>query len=366
MKSVLAILLMFLSWTSFAAEPFTIMLGKDAASPQQPQACVGPEGSVHVAFGVGDQVYHCIIKGESSSVPSRAFDVPNMSLGMRRGPRIARSGNAIVITAIGGTLGKGRDGDVVAYRSTDHGKSWLGPVKVNDVDASAREGLHAMASSEEGTLWCVWLDLREKGTQLYASKSDDQGATWSGNTLVYRSPAGSICECCHPSIVAGKHSLHILFRNSLKGNRDMYLVSSNDHGKTFESAVRLGAGFWTLNACPMDGGMLAIDRNEKVSSVWRRDRQIFSASTETHSETSLGQGEQPWIAGSEDGFYSVWTTRRDGDLFLMKPESAKGEKVSNNSSFPIVIASEHAKSGVYLIWEKRFDQGLGIVAQRIR
>ncbi len=146
----------------------------------------------------------------------------------------------------------------------------------------------------------------------------------------------------------------------------MYLVSSNDHGKTFESAVRLGAGFWTLNACPMDGGMLAIDRNEKVSSVWRRDRQIFSASTETHSETSLGQGEQPWIAGSEDGFYSVWTTRRDGDLFLMKPESAKGEKVSNNSSFPIVIASEHAKSGVYLIWEKRFDQGLGIVAQRIR
>ncbi len=50
----------------------------------------------------------------------------------------------------------------MAYRSLDNGKSWLGPVNVNDVAASAREGLHAMTSSENGTLWCVWLDLRKK------------------------------------------------------------------------------------------------------------------------------------------------------------------------------------------------------------
>ncbi len=47
-----------------------------------------------------------------------------------------------------------------------------------------------------------WLDLREKGTVLYASKSMDHGETWSKNILVYRSPDGSICECCHPSIIA--------------------------------------------------------------------------------------------------------------------------------------------------------------------
>ncbi len=78
-------------------------------------------------------------------------------------------------TVIGGPQGKGRDGDILSYRSIDGGKNWFGPVKVNDVDDSAREGLHAMAASDDGTLWCVWLDLREKGMQLFAAKSVDQG-----------------------------------------------------------------------------------------------------------------------------------------------------------------------------------------------
>ncbi len=51
-----------------------------------------------------------------------------------------------------------------------------------------------MTSGDDGALWCVWLDLREKGTVLYASKSMDHGETWSKNILVYRSPDGSICE----------------------------------------------------------------------------------------------------------------------------------------------------------------------------
>ncbi len=143
-----------------------------------------------------------------------------------------------MITAIGGPQGKGRDGDLVAHRSQDGGKTWSGPVKVNDVDASAREGLHAMTASPDGTLWCVWLDLREKGTKLFSSKSTDGGATWSKNSLVYRSPDGSICECCHPSIVADRNAVHILFRNSLKGDRDMYLVTSRDQGATFGEALR--------------------------------------------------------------------------------------------------------------------------------
>ncbi len=140
-----------------------------------------------------------------------------MSLGMRRGPRIAHSGKSIVITAIGGVEGKGKDGDILAYHSDDNGKTWIGPSRVNDVESSAREGLHAMTASSEGILWCVWLDLREKGTQIFASKSSDQGRTWSKNVHVYRSPDGSVCECCHPSIVATRNSLHVLFRNSING-----------------------------------------------------------------------------------------------------------------------------------------------------
>ena len=30
-----------------------------------------------------------------------------------------------------------------------------------------------------------------------------EGAAWSKNALVYRSPAGNVCECCHPSVAFG-------------------------------------------------------------------------------------------------------------------------------------------------------------------
>ncbi len=68
--------------------------GKDASVPKQPQACTSPEGTIHVTFGVGEQVYYCNIADEKCSTPQVAFQVANMSLGMRRGPRIAYAGNS--------------------------------------------------------------------------------------------------------------------------------------------------------------------------------------------------------------------------------------------------------------------------------
>jgi|JI9StandDraft_1071089.scaffolds.fasta_scaffold01264_1 hypothetical protein len=356
----------FLSTSAFASDPFTLFEGKDTSAPKQPQACISFDGIVHVTFGVGDQVFYCNIEGEKCSVPQAAFRIPNLSLGLRRGPRIAQTGTAIVVTAIGGPIGKGKDGDILAYRSLDNGKSWLGPVRVNDVAASAREGLHAMTSSENGTLWCVWLDLRERGPQLFASKSVDHGATWSKNVMVYRSPNGSVCECCHPSIVASKDSLHVLFRNSLQGNRDMYLVSSRDGGKTFGTAVRLGQSNWQLNACPMDGGMLAIDENQKISTVWRRDRSIFSTDSQSDLEKLLGVGDQPWVTNSDNGSYFVWTSKRDGDLLLKKPGNSAIDRIGDNASFPVVISAVQRVPLVCVFWEKRMDHTHSIIGYRIK
>jgi hypothetical protein len=233
-----------------------------------------------------------ISKGKNAQFRKPAFRIPNLSLGLRRGPRIAQTGTAIVVTAIGGAIGKGKDGDILAYRSLDNGKSWLGPVRVNDVAASAREGLHAMTSSENGTLWCVWLDLREKGPQLFASKSVDHGATWSKNVMVYRSPDGSVCECCHPSIVASKDSLHVLFRNSLKGNRDMYLVSSQDGGETFSARqFDLGKVNGNSTLAPWTGVCWRLTRDQKLSTVWRRDRSIL---TYSGSQSRFGSDVGSW------------------------------------------------------------------------
>ena len=198
---------------SHAEEPIVIASGHGERTPKQPQAAIGPDGNVHVVFGVGNTVQYVgsADGGSTFRKVAKAFEVPNMSLGMRRGPRIAATKDAIVVTAVGGKQGKGKDGDVLAWRSTDAGKSWHGPVRVNDKADSAREGLHAMASGEDGSIWCVWLDLRDKKSEIYCARSANGGETWEPNILVYQSPDGSVCQCCHPSVIVQGTKLVIMF-----------------------------------------------------------------------------------------------------------------------------------------------------------
>ncbi len=266
----------------------------------------GPE--IGLTYGAGDAIYFTGSRdaGKTWSKPVTVSEQGKLSLGMRRGPRVAVTKEAIVITAIAGEKGRGADGDVLSWRSVDHGATWSTPTRVNDVAASAREGLHSLAAGGKNTLFVTWLDLRDKGTKLYGSISKDGGRTWSPNRLVYQSPSGSVCECCHPTAVVDEAGgIGVMFRNWLDGNRDMYLVRSSDGGATFGPAAKLGAGTWKLNACPMDGGSLVLGPKGSSISVWRREGNLYLSNGS--GETLLGPGRQPVITQTAKGTFLAWT-----------------------------------------------------------
>ena len=50
-------------------------------------------------------------------------------------------------------------------------------------------------------MFATWLDDRGKGKRLYGASSKDGGASWSRNVLIYESPSGTICQCCHPTAI---------------------------------------------------------------------------------------------------------------------------------------------------------------------
>src|SRR5207248_4727718 len=178
-----------------------------------------------------------------------------------RGPRVAITPSAIVISAVTATkMPPGTDGDLKAWRSTDGGKTWSEGGRINDAVASAREGLHTMTAGADGLLFAAWLDDRAKTKKLYGAVSKDSGLTWSKNMLVYESPSGTICQCCHPTaLIDAKGAIHVMWRNALEGARNMYVATSTDGGATFHGVEKQGTGNWMLEACPMDGGGLAID-----------------------------------------------------------------------------------------------------------
>ena len=299
----------------------------------QPQL-VAAGDQLFLAFGRGDTVYVA-----RSSDGGRSFGAPvtlpisgELSLGMRRGPRVAVTNEAVVVAAVSGEQGGGKDGDVVFSRSTDRGLTWSRPIVINDVPGAAREGLHALAAHPSGLVVAAWLDLREKGTRIYAAVSRDHGATWRADTLVYTSPSGSVCECCHPSIAIGAGGdISVMFRNSLDGKRDMYVARSTD-GATFGPAARLGIGSWTLNACPMDGGGLVAGPGADVTAIWRREGTVF-LSTPASPEQRIGDGRDAVVALSGPHRDVAWSA--DAGVTLLR--DGRGQ-VLGGGRFPSLAA----------------------------
>ena len=351
--SIAVMLWLTLGFVRPATASETVTIGA-SLSARQPQLAVDDQGRIHLTFGAeGSIFYTCSTdNGSTYKEPVEVGRLKALSLGMRRGPRIAVARQSIVISAIGGEKGGGRDGDLFAWRSQDTGKSWDGPAQINDVTSSAREGLHGMAAGPKGDFVCVWLDLRNKGTQLFVSRSTDGGSTWSGNSLVYKSPAGSICECCHPSVVYDRRgALHVMWRNSVGGNRDMYWSTSKDGGVTFAKAVKLGQGSWKLDACPMDGGAVAITSDGQLTAIWRRDRHVYLTANRSSEEQKLGTGLQPWLAATDRGLYSVWITDRPGNLYLASASDDRQIKLAIQARDPVVATASTRKAPVVVAWE---------------
>ena len=239
-----------------------------------------------------------------------------LAAGRHRGPRIAASDHTVVVSAIVGAEGGGKDGDVVVYRSTDEGRSWSDGTRINDVTGSAREGLHAMGSNASGVVALAWLDLRQHGTRVFSAVSRDRGATWSSDVLVYGQTSGSVCECCHPSVLVDPDGrIAVMFRNQMEGHRDMYLAWSRD-GRVFEPATKLGEGTWPLQACPMDGGGIARSGSGAITA-WRRENAIYLAPPRG-PEQRIGTGSDPAVSAAGARVDAAWVddagvTLRQGD-----------------------------------------------------
>lgn len=349
-----------------ASEPVELDRGAAPHNPQQPQVAVDAQGSIHVVYGIGDLARYQRSDDGGKSF-GKAVDLPSahdMSLGMRRGPRIAVSDKSICISVIGGKQGKGRDGDLLALRSVDGGKTWTGPVQVNDTADSAREGLHAMNAGPRGETCCVWLDLRNGNTEVMASVSTDGGGTWSKNVLVYRSPDGSVCECCHPGVaIDSQGRITVQWRNSLDGARDIYVASSADGGKTFGKASKLGTGSWPLDACPMDGGAIAVAAGGKWASAWRRDKTVFLLPEGEREERRLGVGEQPWIAATASGPFVVWLKKRGDVAYVLTPGSKSPIELTSHAGDPVIAAGPNGRGPVVAAWERRDGKNYTVQCQ---
>jgi hypothetical protein len=311
------------------------------ATPYKAPQLAASKKIVALAFGAGNSIYVATSKdqGSSFSAPVKVTAAEVLPLSRHRGPRVAVTNGAIVVTAVtGNSLASGphahglaSDGDLYAWRSTDGGASWSKGASINDVAGSAREGLHTLASDGHGKLFAAWLDLRGEGTPLYGAFSYDNGATWSKNQLLYKSPGETICQCCHPSASFAKDgTLDVMWRNDVADARDFYIMRAKP-GKSFGAPEKLGQGTWKINACPMDGGGLTHEGSTAITA-WRREGELFLA-VPGKPEQKIGEGKDVTVAAAGARVFAAWVA---GDQ-LVEWSDGKTRIVADSATMPNMI-----------------------------
>jgi hypothetical protein len=124
----------------------------------------------------------------------------------------------------------------------------------------------------------------------------------------------------------------------------MYLARSRN-GLTFSDPEKLGTGSWQLNACPMDGGGLAVFQN-RVVTAWRREKEIFLTSP-GEEEVGVGEGKDVAVAAGKSGLYAVWST--PSGVKALAPGEKEPLTLAPAGAFPNVIGLP--SGGALAAWE---------------
>jgi hypothetical protein len=313
--------------------------GSVIAAGQMPSLTKDQKNNLHLVYGNGDSIMYSVSAngGKTFSTPELVAVLPGLAASHMRGPQIAATSAGLSAIASNSV------GDIFSYTMDEKG-IWKGSARVNDVDTVAKEGLMAL-SADGPNAFAVWLDLRgNRHNKIFGARSNDRGNTWSKNFLIYSSPDSSICECCKPFTVMKGDHVYVMFRNWLKGNRDLYLIQSSDGGNKFEQAQKLGEGNWKLDGCPMDGGALVVTNNGDVKTVWKRKDNIYACEP-GKPEQKIGEGRNCTIENVNAKNVYAWT--ENGTVVLLRPGGKK--EILGTGSLPILKSVGNAH--VICIWE---------------
>ncbi|MFT3701229.1 MAG: hypothetical protein QM802_02610 [Agriterribacter sp.] len=339
------ILLHFLSAVIFlTAQSQSAIRDEVTIAPgNQPQVSKDAKGVIRIVYGQGDKIFcsTSVDKGISFSGPVLVGTVPLMHLGMSRGPQLASSTNHSVITAID------KSGDIHCFRLDHASNKWTSMGIVNDLKGSAPEGLMGLTADNSDHFYAVWLDIRTgKHNQIYFADLLAKADRWSKNRLVYRSPDGHVCECCKPTIAVNGSLVAIMFRNWLKGSRDLHVIKSHNRGASFSTAEKLGIDTWKLNGCPMDGGGIAISSSAKIKTTWQCKGNIYYCEPGL-PEVYIGQGRSSTISAVGDEQAIAFETRDTLKVITMKD---KKTNIVGNGSFLKMVNLDN--NSILCVWEQ--------------
>lgn len=340
MKTLLTmiILLLFVALNISFATPVNFII----ANGQQPQITIDNLGTIRIIYGNEDKIYCATSVDNGLTFPDiqKVGEIKDMHLGMSRGPQVATSKNYTLVAAID------KKGSIHIFQLQHKSGKWTKVALANDIAGSAPEGLMSIAADHDDNFYAVWLDIRnDKHNKICFAKTTNKGLSWTKNKIAYTSPDKTVCECCKPGIVVSDSKVIIMFRNWLKGSRDLYLLQSDNKGTNFNKPIKLGNGTWKLSGCPMDGGGITLNDKSGINTVWQRQGSIYHTKP-GEPENEIGKGRGCSITDPK----SPIITWQDGTKLKLK-ELNKAE-VNEVGEGGFVKAIRTKDNNIFCAWEQ--------------
>ncbi len=262
----------------------------------QPQIAVEPNGSIHMIYFSGDPksgdlfYVRSTAAGEAFSRPLRVNSQAGsvIAVGTIRGGQIAVGGNGRVHVAWNGSstarpLGPinpeaGMPGSPMLYtRLNDQGTAFE-PQRNLMLHTFGLDGGGTVAADTAGNVFVAWHGKAsgaaegEAGRQVWIAESHNSGKTFAAEVPAWNEATGA-CGCCGMAMFATSYgTLLSLYRSATENvHRDIYLVASRDHGKSFQGSM---VQPWEINACPMSSMSFA-ENGGTTLAAWETGGQVF-------------------------------------------------------------------------------------------
>ena len=241
----------------------------------QPQISVWG-GVIHMIYFSGDpskgdiEYVKSVDYGRTFSKPMRVNSSPGtaMAIGNIRGAQLAVSPEGRVSVAWNG-------GTKAMFYSRMDGSAFE-PQRNLVKKAIGLDGGGAIAAGPDGRVYVFWHapvagSQGEQNRRVWVSVSENDGKTFAPERIAFDKPIGA-CGCCGMKAYADASGVYALFRSADQvTNRDIWLLSSKDRGRTFEGSE---VSPWKIGACVMSSEYFAWSP-QGILAAWETEKQTY-------------------------------------------------------------------------------------------
>ena len=267
--------------------------------------------------------------------------------------------------------------DVILRRSTDKGKTWSKPMRIN-APVEAEHGFVSLWPWSKNQLGVAWLDGGATVAKKDMSQHDHGGGMMTLRAAVVDAKMqsrqewqldASVCDCCQTKTSLTSRGPIVVYRNRTENEiRDTYTTRYD--GKRWTTPVRVHADNWKMPACPVNGPAI-VARQEKVWTAWftaatqpsvriaysKNAGASFEPMREVASQNVQGRvdiladANSLWLSWMEEksGTQTVWLAQYSHDLKTEKQRFALPAVLGTGraTGFPRM---QLAQNKIHIVW----------------